>query len=71
MGLLDASGAMVAPCEYTALTPFYEGKALLTQSTPKGDRVVGCIDEQGIFHRFLKIIIPFKDRLSIPTEFSL
>lgn len=54
VGLLDASGAMVAPCEYTALTPFYEGKALLTQSTPKGDRVVGCIDEQGIFHRFSK-----------------
>lgn len=54
VGLMDANGSMLAPCEYTSLTPFYEGKALLTQSTQKGERVAGCVDEQGTFHRFTK-----------------
>ena len=52
VGLMNSSGEMVAACENSALTPFYEGKALLLQATPKGERVAGCIDENGLYHRF-------------------
>lgn len=52
VGLVNSSGDVLAACEYDNLTPFYEDKALLTLSTSKGERVVGCVTENGTYHAF-------------------
>lgn len=52
VGLVNSSGHVLAACEYDNLTSFYENKALLTQSTSKGERVAGCVTENGTYHAF-------------------
>lgn len=52
IGLIHADGTVVAPAENDALTPFHDHKALLTRVDEQGERVVGCLTDDGRFHAF-------------------
>ena len=53
VGLIHSNGVMVVEPKTDGLGLFYEGKALLTATDSHGERIVGCLTENGDFHKFV------------------
>lgn len=54
IGLINSDGTIVEAVENDAMTLFYEDKALLTKSDAHGERVVGVLMSDGVYHKFNK-----------------
>lgn len=54
IGLIHSDGSNVAPIENDNISGFYEGKALLTANDGHGERVNGCLTEDGKYYPFSK-----------------
>lgn len=54
IGLIRADGSVVAPIENDAIGDFYENKALVTLNDGHGERVMGCLTEEGKFYPYSK-----------------
>ena len=54
IGLINADGTIVAPAEYDKISDYYEQKALVPCADSRGERVAGCLTEEGKFYSFSK-----------------
>lgn len=54
IGLIRADGTIVAPIENDNLSDFYEGKAIITVNDGHGERIDGCLTEDGKYYHFDK-----------------
>lgn len=52
IGLLRADGSEVMPPTRCQLHRFHDGKALITQTATKGERVTGCLTDDGQYYAF-------------------
>lgn len=51
-GLLHADGTVVAPVENDDINGYYEHKALVTKADGHGERVMGCLSDDGTYCAF-------------------
>ena len=54
IGLIQSNGTIIAPIENEKISDFYDHKALLTFNDSKGERVMGCLTDNGQYHDFKK-----------------
>ena len=52
VGLLHADGTVVAPIENDDISGYYEHKALVTKADDHGERVMGCLSDDGTYCAF-------------------
>ena len=52
VGLLRSDGSVAASVECDAVIGFYEHKAILTKADGRGERVMGCLFDDGTWHAF-------------------
>ena len=52
IGLINADGTIVAPVENDNIGGFYDHKALVTHGDGKGERVAGCLTDDGKYYAF-------------------
>lgn len=54
IGLIHSDGTIVASVENDNLSDFYEGKAIVTVNDGHGERIDGCLTEDGKYNHFNK-----------------
>lgn len=54
VGLIHSDGTVVAPVENDGISSYYEHKALVTCTDGKGERVMGCLTDEGKYYSFSK-----------------
>lgn len=52
IGMIRANGTVVAEANNDCIYGFYEGKALLTANDGHGERIVGCLTEDGRYYGY-------------------
>ena len=52
IGLIHSDGTIVASVENDNLSEFYEGKAIVTVNDGHGERIDGCLTEDGKYYHF-------------------
>lgn len=51
-GFIRSDGTQVSPVEYDNIIGYYEQKAIVTRNDGHGERVCGCLTEDGDFHSY-------------------
>lgn len=54
IGLVSGDGAVVAPIENDQISDFYEHKALVMRTDAQGERVMGCLTDEGEYYAFAR-----------------
>ena len=58
IGLINADGTLVSPVINDNISDYYEHKALITSSDGHGERITGCLTDNGLY--FQRKLIHFR-----------